>query len=70
MDQNKENKCANCGEELEYAAYAWGVQEGIIGGKGFVPTHLHDWLLFCSQNCLVDYMQNGVEEHRQKPRIP
>jgi len=71
MEPNNKNKCANCGEKLDYAAYVWGVQEGVIGGKGFVPTHLHDWLLFCSKDCLVTYMENGVDErHRQQPRIP
>ena len=66
-------KCANCDDELEYAAYALGVQEGVIGGTGFVATHLHDWLLFCSNKCLVSYMkENGEGEtyQRVQPRIP
>ena len=65
-------KCTNCGAELVYASYALGVQEGVIGGTGFVATHLHDWLLFCSRKCLIEYM-NGDEEggsFRQNRRIP
>ena len=70
-DENEATaKCESCADELEYAAYALGVQEGVMGGTGFVATHLHDWLLFCSRKCLAEYMGNGDDVPQQSVRFP
>jgi len=70
-DSKKIARCAACATELKYADYCTGVQEGVIGGTGFVATHLHDWLLFCCRECLIDYMSDEPADYGWvKPRIP
>ena len=67
-------KCTNCGDEIEYAANAIGVQDGVIGGTGFVATHLDDWMLFCSKKCHLEYFTEDYEDREtyqsSRPRIP
>ena len=66
--------CANCGTELKYADYCYGLQAGVMGGTGFVPTHLDDWLLFCDAGCVVEYLDDEetktTPEARLPPRLP
>ena len=70
-DSTKIARCAACSNELKYADYCTGVQEGVIGGTGFVATHLHDWLLFCCRECLIDYWSDEPTDYGSlKPRIP
>ena len=46
-------QCASCQKDLEDGMDVIGVQEGIIGSRGFVA--LDEMLLFCSVSCLRNY---------------
>ena len=45
-------RCVVCGRKLEMGTDAIGVQEGVIGPRGFVP--LADMELHCSESCAKD----------------
>jgi len=68
-EDTNSSACEQCGDDLEYAAYVTGLQEGTIGGTGFVPIQI-EWTLFCSKRCLREYLESGSELARQGARIP
>ena len=49
-------QCASCQKDLEEGIDVIGVQQGIIGTRGFVPLEEH--LLFCSKECLRNYFSD------------
>jgi len=68
MDEEKENsknRCENCRRDLLLGYDVIAIQNGVIGGRGFVP--LDDLAYFCCDRCVRDFYGNGVEV---KPRIP
>ena len=50
-------RCASCQKDLEEGTDVLGVQEGIIGSRGFVP--LEEPLLLCSKECLRNYFADA-----------
>lgn len=69
-EETKKLTCTNCGSNIEYADYCIGLQRGVIGGNGFVPTHLDDWMLFCDTNCGADYLGDRDERETPRPKLP
>ncbi len=65
--------CEWCTSPLEYAAFAFALLEGVMGGTGFVgPPEKAEWALFCSRQCVVEYLSSGMVEtaNRFRPRMP
>ena len=58
-------QCASCQEHLKEGTDALGVQEGIIGSRGFVPLEEH--VLVCSKNCLRAYFSNNNNDVTRVP---
>jgi len=55
--QRKEKMCSNCRRLLYLGFDGLGVQQGVIGGRGFIP--LEEMMIFCSDRCLADFYGNG-----------
>ncbi len=49
-------QCASCQQDLKEGMDVIGVQEGIIGSRGFVP--LEEMLMLCSVECLRNYFSD------------
>lgn len=60
-------KCAHCNRELDLGTDVIGIQEGVIGPRGFVQ--LEDMQLFCSEQCAKDYI-DPVDITKLPRRIP
>ena len=66
-DQAK--RCAQCRRDLDLGVDAVGIQQGVIGPRGFVP--LEDMRLLCGENCLRNYVCDGTgEAERLSRRVP
>ena len=65
--KKNEMRCAACGREFEFGADVIGMQEGVIGPRGFVP--LADMELFCSEACAKGD-EDKSETVRLSRRIP
>ncbi|MBE7456489.1 MAG: hypothetical protein HS102_08030 [Planctomycetia bacterium] len=65
--KNKDERCRRCHHLIPEGADVIGVQDGVLGPRGFVPLESHRF--FCDENCLRDYFQNGDVEKLSR-RIP
>lgn len=50
-------RCASCERDLKEGTDVIGVQDGIIGSRGFVP--IKDMLMFCGVSCLRSYFADS-----------
>ena len=55
-------KCENCGATLQYAVDVLGVQQGVLGPRGFIDVA--ERVLFCSERCVAEYYSDPLEEER------
>ena len=55
-----------CKRKLNIGLDVIGVQNGVIGTRGFIP--LEDMILFCNEECLKKYFENNNLNNTQ--RIP
>ena len=54
--------CPTCCKDLEEGSNAIGIEEGVIGRRGFVP--LEETLIVCSKQCLRVYFANNNHYER------
>lgn len=57
--------CANCRKPLTLGTNLYGLQEGVIGPRGFVP--LEDPVLLCTMQCV---RAHGTDVPSGPERIP
>ncbi len=50
-------RCASCQQDLKEGQDIIGVQEGVVGARGFVP--LEEMLILCSKECLTSYFADS-----------
>ncbi len=50
-------RCASCQQDLKEGMDVIGVQEGIMGARGFVA--LEEMLMLCSVECLRSYFSDA-----------
>ena len=60
------NRCAGCGDDIDFGGDAMAVEEGVLGPRGFVPLEKK---LFCSEQCISEYFCNDDLEEVPR-RIP
>ncbi len=60
--------CTNCRKEFQIGHDVLGLQEGVVGTRGFVPVA--DMLHFCSERCLKDYHDDDASVATLKRRTP
>ncbi len=59
-------RCAQCRRELDLGVDVIGIQQGVLGPRGFV--HLDERKLLCGELCLEQYVCNGKPEVNELPR--
>ena len=60
-------RCGSCARKLEMGMDVFGVRQGVIGQRGFIPLEEHE--LFCSTECLVRKYNKGSVTHLDE-RVP
>ena len=61
-EANEGLQCVMCRRDLDLGMDVYGVQQGVIGQRGFVPLELEDWTLCCCEPCLSEYYGEPEEE--------
>ena len=59
-------RCVNCDNEIDLGADVLVIEEGVLGPRGFIPLEKR---LFCSQQCLSEYVCNDDLEEVPR-RVP
>lgn len=70
-NQNEEARprCVQCHRALDLGTDLVGIQQGVLGPRGFVQ--LEERKLLCSDTCAENYVCNGkTEVHEMPRRIP
>ncbi len=58
-------QCAFCHQILDQGHDVLGVQQGVIGNRGFVPVDTR--LLFCCDPCVAKYFNDDTDEPEFTP---
>lgn len=61
----EEARCAFCHQALDQGHDLLGVQQGVLGNRGFVPVDVR--LLFCCDGCVAKYFDMGADEPEFNP---
>ena len=64
-DRGENMLCASCQRNLTEGMDVLGVQEGVVGPRGFVP--LEEILLLCSEECLRTYFADPSGDVERVP---
>ncbi len=65
-NKNERTNCTSCRRKFEMGVDVLALEEGVIGGRGFVP--LEDVLFFCSEKCLRQHLAD--DGYGMAERIP
>lgn len=58
-------RCASCQKDVTEGMDVMGVQEGVMGPRGFVP--LEEMLILCSKECLRTYFADPSDYVQRVP---
>lgn len=61
----QETKCTLCRARLEIGINCWATQQGVMGGKRFIP--LEEQSIFCSEECVHRHFNGSLRVGRRLP---